>query len=547
MMVGAQDSRSKLATASNKNLCVSIISYSKVNMAVSRVVNDRSLVGRALLIGSLVFAGMMVGVFVPKSSLSFRSSVGPRSGMSAAGILERQLQVMKGVNSEKELNLHQAAGNLYFSQGRYGDAVDHYSEAHKLAAAFGDKSIANVLRDRAEAWLGLGHFNAARADLEEANMLAGETGDASALRCLGTVHREMGHVDAALELYQRSLAVVEASGSGSTMKPLLLANIGEINVQRGKFEEAETLLLEAAKLQEDISASHVQARHSDLAVISTLLGSLYHVQGRVDRAVAMYRQSLGFQSALRADHPEIVATRLGHARAVRDLGDVSVALQLVEQLEWAIHAGAQEGPNLIRVLMLKAELLRQQGLLEEAEQVAQGVVALQAIVFVEDVPDMAISHIVLGNILHDMGLLDEALGHYKMAHDLNMKTVGEDHVETAAALISIGTIYGDLGDNEAAEDMISTGLKIQLRTLGSENPDIGITYNNLAMVLLKRGRHEEASDLIKKALDSMDAAGVPKNHPDRTVFAENLSEIVKSAQDPAALPQGIPIPAVSII
>merc|ERR1719329_565690 len=98
-----------------------------------------------------------------------------------------------------------------------------------------------------------------------------------------------------------------------------------------------------------------------------------------------------------------------------EAGDVSVALQLVEQLEWAIHAGAQEGTNLIRVLMLKAELLRQQGLLEEAEQVAQEVVALQAIVFVEDVPDMAISHIVLGNILHDMGLLDEALGHYKMA------------------------------------------------------------------------------------------------------------------------------------
>jgi len=514
-------------------------------MAVSRVVNDRSLVGRALLIGSLVFAGMMVGVFVPKSGLSFRSSVGPRGGMSAAGILERQLQVMKGVNSEKELSLHQAAGKLYFSQGRYVDAVDHYSEAHKLAGAFGDKSIASVLHARAEAWLGLGHFNAARADLEEANMLAGETGDASALRCLGSVHREMGHIDAALELYQRSLAVVGASGS--TMKPLLLADIGEIHVQRGKFEEAETLLLEAAKLQEDISASHVQARPSDLGVISTSLGSLYHVQGSVDRAVAMYRQSLGFQSALRADHPEIVATRLGHARAVRDLGDVSVALQLVEQLEWAIHAGAQEGPNLIRVLMLKAELLRQQGLLEEAEQVAQEVVALQAIVFVEDVPDMAIAHIVLGNILHDMGLLDEALEHYKMAHDLNMKTVGEDHAETAAALISIGTIYGDLGDTAAAEDNISTGLEIQLRTLGSKNPDVGITYNNLAMVLLKQGRHDEASDLIKKALDSMDAAGVPKNHPDRTVFAENLSEVVKSAQDPAALPQTIPIPAVSII
>lgn len=513
-------------------------------MAVQQVVlhSDRSLVGRALLVGSLVLAGMMVGIFVPKFGVSLRSSDRARGELNAAGILERQLQLVKGVDSEKELSLHHAAGKLYFSQGRYVDAVDHYTEAHKLAGGFGEKDVARELHARGEAWLGLGHFDAARSDFEEANAKTGGKGDASTLRYLGTVHREMGHINHALELYQRALAVVSASGG--VPQPLLLADIGEAHARRGEFKEAERALLEAVRVQENVSASSVQATNSDSAVISTSLGFLYHVQGNVHGAVAMYRQSLALQSALRPDHPELVATRLGHARAVRDLGDASVAVQMVEQLEWVMHAGAQEGPNLSRVLMLKAELLRQQDLQEEAQQVAQEVLALQRIIFMEEAPDMAITHIVLGNILHDKGQMDEALEMYKKALDLNMKTVGEDHPETAAALISIGTLCGDMDDSVAAEDNLKKGLEIQLRTLGEENPDVGITYNNLAMVLLKQGRSEEASDLLRKALDIMDAAGVPESHPDRSVYAENLSEVLKSLQDVAVLPQ--PTRAVSI-
>jgi tetratricopeptide (TPR) repeat protein len=448
------------------------------------------------------------------------------------------LQLVKGAGSEKELSLHHAAGKLYFSQGRYVDAVDHYTEARKLASGFGEKDVARALHARGEAWLSLGHFDAARSDFEEANARAGGTGDASTLRYLGTVHREMGHINTALELYQRALSVVNASGD--VAQPLLLADIGEAHARRGELKEAEMALLEAVRMQE----ASVEASNSDLAVISTSLGFLYHVQGNVHGAVSMYRQSLELQSGLRPDHPELVATRLGHARAVRDLGDVSVALQMVEQLEWAMHAGAQEGPDLSRVLMLKAEFLRQQDLQEEAQQVAQEVLALQRIIYMEEAPDMAVTHIVLGNILHDKGQLDEALEMYKTALDLNMKTVGEDHPETAAALISIGTLSGDMGDSVAAEDNLKKGLEIQLRTLGVENPDVGITYNNLAMVLLKQGRSEEASDLLRKALDIMDAAGVPESHPDRSVFAENLSEALNSVQEVAVSPQ--PTQAVSI-
>lgn len=77
-------------------------------MAVPHLVlrADRSLVGRALMVGSLVFAGMMVSVFVPKLGQSSRRE------LNAASILERQLQIVKGVDSEKELTLHHAAGKL---------------------------------------------------------------------------------------------------------------------------------------------------------------------------------------------------------------------------------------------------------------------------------------------------------------------------------------------------------------------------------------------------------------------------------------------------
>lgn len=516
-------------------------------MAVQQVVahSDRSLVGRALLVGSLLLAGTFVGVFVPKIGMSLRSSDGAKGELNAAGILERQLQVVKGTDSEKELSLHHAAGKLYFSQGHFADAVDHYTDARKLADGFDEKDVASVLHARGEAWLSLGHYEMARSDFEEANSKVGGLGDASTLRCLGNVHREMGHINTALELYQQALAV-----TGSMSQPLLLADIGEAHARRGEFKEAEVALLEAVRMQEDDSVSSVHAVDSDAAVISTSLGFLYHVQGNVNGAVSMYRQSLDLQRSLRPDHPELVATRLGHARAVRDLGDVSVALQMVEQLERALHAGAQEGPDLSRVLILKAELLRQQDLQEEAHQVAQEVLALQSIVFMEEAPDMAITHIVLGNILHDKGQLNEALEMYKKALNLNMKTVGEDHPETAAALVSIGTLCGDMGESECAEANLKKGLEIQLRTLGAENPDVGITHNNLAMVLFKQSRFEEASALLRRAIDIMDAAGVPESHPDRNVYAENLSEVLESVQEDAVIPEDAVLPesteAVSI-
>jgi len=494
--------------------------------------------GRALVIGSLVLAGMMMGVLVPKFSQSLHSSASAGRELTAASILERQLQLVKGVDAEKELALHLAAGKLYVSHGRYVDAIEHYSDARKIAGGFDDKSLARALQASGEAWLALGHFDTAQSDLEEANALAGETGDGFALRVMGNVQREMGHIDAALELYQRALAADVTSGSKS--QPLLLADIGEAQARRGDFKKAESSLLEAARLQEEIPASSVdQLKNTDMALISTSLGFLYHFQGNLNGAVAMYRQSLELQSSLRRDHPELVATRLGHARAVRDLGDVSVALQLVEQLEGAIHSGAQEGPDLTRVLMLKAELLRQQSLLEEAEQVAQEVLALQQIVFMEESPDMASAHIILGNILHDEGQLEEALDQYQQALLLNLHTVGEDHPETAVAYISIGTLYGDMGDTAAAEDAFKKGLEIQLQTLGAENPDVAIAYNNLAMVLLKQGRQEDAADSLRKALDILDAAGVPSTHPDRSIYTENLFEalmLLPDTQDVPAMP-----------
>jgi len=498
------------------------------------------------MVGSLVLVGMMAGVFVPKLSQSLQPSASTSRELTASTILERQLQLVKGVDSEKELTLHHAAGKLYGSQGHYVAAVEHYSEAHKIAADFGSKNLAHALHARGEAWLGLGHFDSARADLEEASKLAGEGGDASALRLAGNVQREMGHIDVALELYQQALAA--ASASGSKPQPLLFADIGEAQSRQGKFKEAEVSLLEAVRLQEDLSALSVdQAMNTDMAVISTSLGFLYHFQGNVNAAVAMYRQSLGLQSSLRRDHPELVATRLGHARAVRDLGDVSVALQLVEKLEGAINSGAQEGPDLSRVLMLKAELLRQQGLQDEAQEVAQEVLALQQIVFMDEAPDMATAHIIFGNILHDQMQLEAALEQYTQALDLNLRILGEDHPDTAAAHVSIGTIYGDLGDDAAAEDSFKKGLKIQLRTLGAENPDVGTAYNNLAMVLLKQGRRDEAADSLKKAVSILDAAGVPESHPDRSVFAENLSEVLGSLKDDTAVPDSKPVPIVNVI
>jgi tetratricopeptide (TPR) repeat protein len=355
---------------------------------------------------------------------------------------------------------------------------------------------------------------------------------------LADVYKEMGHLDEALQLYIMAWDAFAARRDTADIDqlPLLAAEISEAYARRGELKTA-FFWLRRAMVQLQVNRQSVQGVDStDEAKIQSYLGAVYHAGGDVARATELYLKAERTQEkALRPTHPDLLATRMGIARAQRDLGDSAAALKVIEGVEALLRPGPKEGLDLSRTLVLKADLLREARRYEEAEQSIQWALRHQEASFGhEDHPEHAVALGSYGSLLHDQGKLNEAHRQYNDALSINLRTIGNNHPESAALYNSLGTLYEDSGDARKAQTHFTKCLEIQLSTVGERSPDVSNTYNNLATLLFRRGESADAAELLRKALRVLDVAGVPKGNPDRSLYEENLQEVLASLTQGAA-------------
>ena len=70
---------------------------------------------------------------------------------------------------------------------------------------------------------------------------------------LAVQHHVVGHLDQALVLYQRVLSIAgESLGPQSGLMRIVLANLGELERDRGSYEESEAFLTEAIRLEREV-------------------------------------------------------------------------------------------------------------------------------------------------------------------------------------------------------------------------------------------------------------------------------------------------------
>jgi len=489
----------------------------------------------------------LVVAFEPNENPPWKAHRGGAADPSAAAepdpaeILVRQLRAMPRGDARRAYMLHTSAGHIFRDRGRYSQASKHYQEALRLASDSDERISAQ--RDLGVVETELGHLAPAR-DVLEAALVAlsaaaspqggsspqgSSEGGAGVLHALGDVRMEMGHLGEALQIYKQAFdAAVERRDADEVV--LLAAELGEAEARSGHLEKAFAWLRRAT---DELAAARRAAPGADgvvAAKVNSYLGSAYHMQGNVSKAMDLYRRAMRAQAdALRPTHPDLLATRLGLARALRDAGSGEEALRAVEAVEATLRAGPGEGPDLSRALILKSDVLREANRTADAEASIEEALRLQVASFGgANHPEVAVAFSSLGSILHDTGRLAQAHNKYKQALRINLDTVGEMHLETASAYNSLGTLFQDTGDDAAAQQHFSKCLDIQLATIGESNPDVANTYNNLATVLYRQGKAEDALGLLRKAVGLLDAAGVPGTSPDRAVYEDNIHEILSA-------------------
>lgn len=459
-----------------------------------------------------------------------------------AEILERRLsQLTTGTQPAQEFELRMSTGHLHRGLGRYSRAAEHYAKARDLAQSSlgGGEKLGAALQALGQAHYQQGKLSDARRDLEGSLVLSGEGGELSAgtLQALGNVRRDSGEFSDAIQLYEQARRVAEERGDKERI-PMLATELGEAYARRGDTDRAMAYFREALERKEAVEwRLHRTGATKDpeVALAQSLLGGVHHMRGDVKRAVELYQKAASIQAqTLRTAHPDAVATQVSIARAQRDLGEPAAAMGIVQMLEQALRKEKdnQEGPDLGRVLVLKADFLREAKRYEEAEIVStEALERLRRTFGTDQNPEIAVTLMGYGSLLHDKGDLHGAREQYLRALDINLKTVGPKNPETAVSHNSLGTLYQDAGDEEQAKIHFTKCLEIQLESLGPANPDVSTSYNNLATVLFRQGRPQDAATLLQKALSVLDAAGVPPGSPDRAIYEENLAEAKQFLKD----------------
>ncbi|SDF34785.1 DNA-binding transcriptional activator of the SARP family [Lentzea fradiae] len=269
--------------------------------------------------------------------------------------------------------------DLFYRQGRYGEAVRHYTHARLAAREAGwVEAQAAVLGNLGGVYWQSGRLRAAavrfRRCLALSRAVGQPAGEAVALGNLGLVHWEMGDLPESAEHYARALRRYREIGS-LYGEALNLGNLGQTQRARGLPEEAAEVLTRAIALHheagnrsgEALARSRLAAAFLDLGRDEEALGharaglalaqetgdprtevealaALAAVElglGRPAEAGRRYRQALDLVRSTGDRYPEIEVL-IGLATVTRDAAPARQALALAERAGYrALHRRAE--------------------------------------------------------------------------------------------------------------------------------------------------------------------------------------------------------------
>jgi serine/threonine-protein kinase len=232
---------------------------------------------------------------------------------------------LDAVEALEELSV--LAGNGH----RGDDAVAFAERADALRREAGDTSTvgrAEALNHLGIAYTVAGDLDRARAALVESLALRRTLDEPLALLAtlnnLGRVERESGRLEEAESHYTEALRLTEVIGPrAGPSRQTALTGLSRIRMDRGQREAALPLLREALALAITLygaDGAAVSNAHNELA-------SMLHDLGRLNEAEPHYRRALAIQAAIRGEES------LGHAVALNNL-----ALLLEDRGD---HAGAE--------------------------------------------------------------------------------------------------------------------------------------------------------------------------------------------------------------
>ena len=260
------------------------------------------------------------------------------------------------------------------------------------------------------------------------------------------------------------------------------------------------------------------------------LAGAYREAGRFDEAITLKKQILADAMRIMGpDSPGASAARNNLAATYRDAGRLDEAIPLFEQnLNDVTRTLGPHHPEVLASRHSLAGAFRDAGRLDEAIALNQENLEEFNRLAGPDHPHTLSSRGNLAGAYRDAGRLDEAIPLFEQNLNDVTRTLGLDHPETLASRHSLAGAYRDAGRLDEAIPLFEQNLADFIRILGPDRPDTFTSRSTLAGAYRDAGRLDEAIPLFEQNLEDRTRTLGPA-HPVTLTSRGNLAGAYREA------------------
>ena len=279
--------------------------------------------------------------------------------------------------------------------------------------------------------------------------------------------------------------------------------------------------------------------HPDTLASRNNLAGTYRDAGRLDKAIALYEQTLGDSvRVLGSDHPDALTARNTLAGAYRAAGRLDEAIALYEQ----VFSGRRRvlGPDHRSTLTARdnlADTYWEAGRIDEAITLKEQILADAMRIMGPDSPGASAARLNLAATYRDAGRLDEAIIVHKQILDDVTRIMGLDHPDTFTARNQIASAYRDAGRLDDAVPLFERNLTDFTRLAGPHHPHTLASRGTLAGAYRDAERLDEAISLFEQNLEDRTRT-LGLDHPETLASRHSLAGAYR---DTGRLDEAIPL------
>ncbi len=407
----------------------------------------------------------------------------------AAARVERELRDAPAMAASLQLTI----GSAYRSLGLHEASERHLRSSWTWRQrSFGTDSPATAESALALALLltDVGAYPAAESLATQAALVhrqrgsKGEVDLVPALSALATIHEARAILDRAEAGHREALTLARRVFPLDSLRHTsYLGNLAVFLSAHERRAEAETLLLAAAGILRRAPA----ASPVELAILEHNLATLWRREGRLEEAIALYRDALRrMRAVLPADHPQLPVT----------LNNFASALESARRYE-------------------------------EAEATYRDALARQRRILGENHRDVGTTANNLAGLLRQVRRYEEAEALYREAIRVYGAALGPDHAWVSIAWNNLAHLHEARGDLRAAMTSLDEARRIGLQHWPAPHWRLQQGESLRGACLAAQGRDAQAESLLTASLTHLRAA-LPTTDPVVHLAAGRLSRFLET-------------------